>query len=53
MLEATEDERQTVIDYFNLQASEMIVEFVRQVFEEHVLSYRHDVWDIHTNKGRW
>ena len=26
---------------------------VQKVFEEHVLSHRHDVWDIHTNKDRW
>jgi hypothetical protein len=50
---STEDERRAVIDYFNWQAPEMTVEFVQKMFEEHVLSHRHDVWDIHTNKDRW
>jgi hypothetical protein len=53
MLEATEEETWSVIEYFEWQAPDLKVEFVQKVYEEHVLGHRHDVWDIHTNKDRW
>lgn len=35
------------------QAPELTVEFLQKVYSEHILSHRHDVWDVHTNEDRW
>lgn len=53
MTPATAEEKQSVIDYFRWQAPDLKVVFVQKVYEEHVLSHRHDVWDVHTDKVRW
>lgn len=53
MLPATEDERQAVIDYMSSQAPDLTVEMVQKVYAENVLHVRHDIWDVHTNEGRW
>lgn len=53
MLEATQEERERVIDYMAWQAPDLTVEFIQKVYEENVLNHRHDVWDVHTNVDRW
>lgn len=53
MLPATEEETDAVRDYMEWQAPDLSVEFVQKVYSENVLSHRHDVWDVHTNKDRW
>ena len=53
MLKASEEEIETVREYFEWQAPDLEVTFMQKVYSEAVLNTRHDVWDIHTNKDRW
>ena len=53
MLKATDEEIEEVREYFEWQAPDLEVTFMQKVYSEAVLSTRHDVWDIHTNKDRW
>ena len=53
LLPATQDEIDSVRSYMEWQAPDLTVEFVQKVYCEQVLSHRHDVWDVHTNKDRW
>ena len=53
MLKATDEEIEAVREYFEWQAPDLEVTFMQKVYSEAVLSTRHDVWDIHTNKDRW
>lgn len=53
MLPATDDERQHVEEYFKGQAPDLTVTFIQKVYEEVVLSHKHAIWDVHTDKNRW
>ena len=53
MLKTTDEEIEEVREYFEWQAPDLEVTFMQKVYSEAVLSTRHDVWDIHTNKDRW
>lgn len=53
MLAATEEETQRVLDYMASQAHDEAVTFLQKVYTESVLSHVHDVWDVHTDEGRW
>jgi hypothetical protein len=53
MLKATEEEADSVREYFEWQAPDLTIAFMQKVYSEAVLNTRHDVWDIHTNKDRW
>ncbi|NEJ96253.1 MULTISPECIES: hypothetical protein [Rhizobium] len=53
MLSATEEERQSVSDYFKGQAPDLEITFMQKLHSEQVLGHVHDAWDIHTNKDRW
>jgi hypothetical protein len=53
MLKASEEEIESVREYFEWQAPDLEVTFLQKVYSEAVLNTCHDVWDIHTNKDRW
>lgn len=53
MLKATEQEREHILTYMSDQAPDGTVEFVQKVYSEQLHSLRHDIWDVHTNLGRW
>ena len=53
MLPHSPEEKQAVIDYMNLRAPDLTVEFVQKVYTENVLSHEHQIWDVHTNVDRW
>lgn len=53
MLKATEQERQHVLRYILDQAPDESVELAQKVYTERVHSVIHDIWDVHTNRGRW
>lgn len=53
MLKASEEEIESVREYFEWQAPDLQVTFMQKVYSEAVMNTRHDVWDIHTNKDRW
>jgi len=53
MLHASAQERQSILDYMASQAPDEKVELVQKVYSERVLTVTHDLWDVHTEKGRW
>ena len=53
MLKVTEQEIEEVREYFEWQAPDLEVTFMQKVYSEAVVNTSHDVWDIHTNEGRW
>jgi hypothetical protein len=52
MLPSTDEEKQSIIDYMNWQAPDLVVEFLQKVWVENILSHQHVVWDVHTNVDR-
>lgn len=54
MLTATEEEKAEVTRYFLSQSGpDARVDFLQKVYAETLIGHRHDVWDLHTNDGRW
>jgi hypothetical protein len=53
VLAATEQELEHVRDYLNSQAPALVVSFLQKVYSESVAQVRHDIWDVHTEGGRW
>jgi hypothetical protein len=53
MLQATDKERQRVLDYMSSQADDEPVQFAQKVYSERVYSTTYDIWDVHTTQGRW
>jgi hypothetical protein len=53
MLEATDEERQHIVDYLAGQAPDEKIKLIQKVYSEHLHSIKHDIWDVHTNRGRW
>lgn len=53
MLPSTDEEIAVIRDYVEGQAPDLTVTFCQKVYSESVLSHRHDVWDVHTDKDRW
>src|SRR5215831_18795235 len=53
MLKATEQEREHVLEYMSAQAPEETVQFAQKVYSEQVHAVLHDIWDVHTDRGRW
>ncbi|ESY70647.1 gamma-glutamyl cyclotransferase [Mesorhizobium sp. LNHC252B00] len=54
MLTATEEERADVVRYLLSQSPKRTkVTFLQKVYSEALIGHRHDVWDVHTNGGRW
>jgi hypothetical protein len=53
-METPEHERRGVEDYLYSQSGEDFkVEHVEKLTSEYVLGQQYDVWDAHTNEGRW
>lgn len=53
MLEASEQERQHVVDYIAAQARDEKVGLLQKVYSEQVYGIKHDIWDVHTDRARW
>lgn len=53
VLEQSAEDARDVIEYVEGQAADENVVHCEHVKAEHVLSDRYDVWDVHTDKGRW
>lgn len=54
MLPATEEEKADVVRYLLSQSpARTKVTFLQKVYSEALIGHRHDVWDVHTSKGRW
>lgn len=53
MLAATESEISHVKDYIKAQAPDLSLDFMQKIYAEMVGEVRHDIWDVHTDGGRW
>jgi hypothetical protein len=54
MLPATDEEKTDVVRYLLSQfPARAKVTFAQKVYSEALIGHRHDVWDVHTSKGRW
>lgn len=53
MLAATKKEIDDVKNYLKAQAPDLSIDFVQKVYSEMVGPARHDIWDVHTDGGRW
>jgi len=53
MLKATDQEQEHILDYMSSQAPDESIELVQKVYSEQVHAVRHDIWDVHTDRGRW
>jgi hypothetical protein len=53
MLPSTDKERQIVVDYMAAQAPDEDVHLLQKVYSENVNGVTHDIWDAHTDQGRW
>lgn len=53
MLNATDEERQSIVDYLASQTPEEQVELLQKVYSERLHGVTHDIWDVHTDKERW
>jgi hypothetical protein len=53
MLASTQEERETVEEYFLWQSPKASISFLQKVYCETVAGHKHDVWDVHASDGRW
>jgi hypothetical protein len=53
MLKATKHEREHVLGYMAGQAADESVQLVQKVYSEQLHTVKHDIWDVHTDRGRW
>jgi hypothetical protein len=53
MLKTTVQEREHVMGYMSSQALDDTVQFAQKVYSEQVYTVQHDIWDVHTDRGRW
>jgi hypothetical protein len=53
MLKATKQERERILRYMSGQAPGEILQFAQKVYSEQLNTVRHDIWDVHTDRGRW
>jgi hypothetical protein len=53
MLKATEQEREHVMGYMSAEAPDETVQLAQKVYPEQLHGVQHDIWDVHTEHGRW
>jgi len=53
MLKATKHEREHVLGYMAGQAPDETVQLAQRVYSEQLHTVRHDIWDVHSDRGRW
>lgn len=53
MLDSTDYEQQSIVDYLNSQAPKERVVLLQKVYSERLNGVTHDIWDVHTDKERW
>ena len=53
MLKATKHEREHILGYMLGEAPDETVQLAQKVYSEQVHTVKHDIWDVHTDRGRW
>ena len=53
MLKTTQQEREHVMGYMSDQAPDEVMQLAQKVYSEQVHAVQHDIWDVHTDRGRW
>ena len=53
-METPENERRAIEEYLRSQSGpDFVIQHVEKLTSEYVLGRQYDVWDAHTNEGRW
>jgi len=52
-MRSSKRERQEIVDYMAMVASDETVESMEKVFSEHVAGQKHDTWNVQTDSGRY
>jgi hypothetical protein len=53
MLKATKHEREHIMEYMSSEAPDETVQLAQKVYSEQLHTVQHDIWDVHTECGRW
>lgn len=53
MLKATKQEREHILGYMSSQAPDETLQLAQKVYSEQLHGVQHDIWDVHTDHGRW
>jgi hypothetical protein len=53
MLKATPQERKHILEYMAGQGPDETVQLAQKVYSERLHTVKHDIWDVHTDRGRW
>jgi hypothetical protein len=53
MLKATKQEHERILGYMSGQAPDETVQLAQKVYSEQLHTVQHDIWDVHTDRGRW
>jgi hypothetical protein len=53
MLKATKHEREHILRYISGRAPDETVQLAQKVYSEQLHKVKHDIWDVHTDRGRW
>ena len=52
-MESPEHQERAIRQYMEIECHDEDVDHVEKVASERVFETRYDVWDVHTDKGRW
>jgi hypothetical protein len=53
MLKATTQEREHILECMSDEALDEVVHLAQKVYSEQLHTVTHDIWDVHTDRGRW
>jgi hypothetical protein len=53
MLKATKQERERILEYMSGEVPDETVQLAQKVYSEQLHTVKHDIWDVHTDRGRW
>jgi hypothetical protein len=53
MLKANKHELEHILGYMSGQAPDETVQLAQKVYSERLHTVKHDIWDVHTDRGRW
>ena len=52
-MESPEHQERAIREYMDIECPDEEIAHLEKVASERVYELRHDIWDVHTNKGRW
>lgn len=52
-MNSSEQDRLAISDYFEMEAEDEEIQHLEKIASERIFDQQHDVWDVHTDVGRW